>query len=179
MRKAGDIITALFRERFSPQFMETAWQNFGLFSSWKAIVEEAWPASVNGEDYPAAAVHSQIAELERGVLLIEADHPGWVQILQMRQRELLSAVQRRFPQLDIRGIAFRLSRGPFALQEENEPRTSVDVETPADVRMGDVRIDTEASSGGHNATKDRDFYAALRGLEESINKRNNEKRKKA
>jgi hypothetical protein len=44
------------------------------------------------------------------VLLIEADHPGWIQILQTRQNELLTVAKRRFPDLDIRGIAFRLSR---------------------------------------------------------------------
>jgi hypothetical protein len=44
------------------------------------------------------------------VLIVEADHPGWIQILQTKQAELLLAVQRQCPRLDIRGIAFRLSR---------------------------------------------------------------------
>ena len=112
MKKAGDIVTALFRDRFGPEFMETARSNADLFSSWQKIVTEVWPQKpgTDQEDMPAAAVHSQIRELENGVLLIEADHPGWIQILQTKQGELLSAVQRRYPVLGIRGIAFRLSR---------------------------------------------------------------------
>ena len=111
MRKAGDIISALFREEFGPQFMETARSTAGLFSSWTRIVAEVWPQTESGPDnIPAAAVHSRIHELERGVLLVEADHPGWIQILQTKQEELLSAVQRRYADLNIRAIAFRLSR---------------------------------------------------------------------
>ena len=120
MRKAGDIITALFKENFGDGFMETARSTAGLFSSWTQLVTEAWsPAGrtctgqnkeTEPEDIPAAAVHSRIRELERGVLLVEADHPGWIQILQTKQAELLAAVQRKYPDLDIRAIAFRLSR---------------------------------------------------------------------
>jgi len=114
MRKAGDIVTALFRDRFGPEFVEAAIANADLFSSWQKIVAEAWPRSFGAEelrdDVPAAAAHSQIRELDKGVLLIEADHPGWIQILQTQQSRLLSVVQRKYPDLGIRAIAFRLSR---------------------------------------------------------------------
>ena len=111
MRKAGDIITDLFRDRFGPEFTETARSNAGLFSSWARVVAEAWSRGKAGpalDDIPAAAVHSRIRELERGVLLVEADHPGWIQLLMMKQAELLAVVKRRYPELDIQGIAFRL-----------------------------------------------------------------------
>ena len=110
MRKAGDILLDMFRERFGPDFIETARSATGLFSSWDRVVAEVWRAE---DDLPAAAVHSRIRELERGVLLVEADHPGWIQILQTRQAELLSAVRRRCPEQNVRAIAFRLSRDPI------------------------------------------------------------------
>ena len=111
MRKAGDILTALF----GPDFWKNASLNADLFSSWQEIISEVWPRSEDAEqdDIPAAAVHSRVKELEHGVLLVEADHPGWVQILQTKQSELLSTVQRRYPKLGITGIAFRLSREPM------------------------------------------------------------------
>ena len=114
MRKAGDIVTALFRDRFGPDFLETARSNASLFSSWNKIVAEVWPREPDSEqrqdDIPAVAAHSQIRELENSILLVEADHPGWIQILQTKQGELLSAVQHRYPELGISAIAFRLSR---------------------------------------------------------------------
>ena len=119
MRKSGDVLNALFRNQFDPEYLKTAQSNIELFSSWSKIVTEVWPHSPDADtsdselrkdDLPAAAVHSQIRELERGVLLVEADHPGWIQILQTRQSELLSVVQRRYPDLKIQAIAFRLGR---------------------------------------------------------------------
>jgi len=122
MRRAGDIIADFLKERFGSEFMETAKSSAGLFSSWNHIVTEVWSrsffaneakAETEPGDVPAAAVHSRIRELERGMLLVEADHPGWIQILKTKQVELLSAVQRRYPDLGIRSIAFRLSREPM------------------------------------------------------------------
>jgi predicted nucleic acid-binding Zn ribbon protein len=108
MKKAGDVISALFKENFGSEFVETARSSAELFSSWSEIVAEAWK---NPE--PAAASHSRISELEKGLLLIEADHPGWIMTLQTKQHELLEAAQRRYPELDIRSLAFKLSREPF------------------------------------------------------------------
>jgi len=116
MRKAGDIIKSMFSEKFGPGFMETARSTSGLFSSWAQVVAELWP---NPEQ--TIALHSRIRELERGMLLVEADHPGWIQILQTKQGELLSAVQRRYPELDILAISFRLSREPFSPLQPTAP----------------------------------------------------------
>ena len=168
MKKAAEIISDLFKDRFGPGFMDKARQNAGLFSSWNKIVAEAWPASygLSKDDIPAAASHSQIRELERGLLLIEADHPGWIQILQTKQRELLSAVQRKYPELNVRGIAFRLSRGPFsAIPAAAMPAMDMPV-TKQDGR------DYESASRNKDALEDEEFYAALKGLEKTVKKRN-------
>ena len=138
MKKAGDIISAMFREEFGPEFMETARAASGLFSSWAQIIKEAWPQpepdNSGFEDVPAAAVHSRIKELERGTLVIEADHPGWIQILQTKQGSLLSAVRRRYRELDIRGIAFRLSREPFSSTDTRKPLAEAKDETAGSVQ---------------------------------------------
>ena len=179
MRKAGDIVTDLFRDRFGPEFMETARSTAGLFNSWAALVTEAWPRSFDGEqnragpgDIPAAAVHSRIRELERGVLLIEADHPGWIQILQTKQAELLAGVQRRYPDLNIRAIAFRLSRDSIASDS-----VAHDPVTRDSIARDSITSDPGAApaapvSPNKEASADAEFYSALKGLEESIRKRN-------
>jgi len=112
MRKAGEVISLLFKQRFGENFVDNARSSAELFNSWEKTVCQVWPHGDNQkkEDIPAAAVHSRIKELERGVLIVEADHPGWIQILQTKQAELLQAIQQKCPKLDIRVIAFRLSR---------------------------------------------------------------------
>ena len=108
VRKAGDILTELFRERFGKDFVEAAQSGPGLFSSWDKIAKEVWPR----EEEALAAAHTKICELEGGVILIEADHPGWVQILQTKKTEILSAIRRHYPDMDIKSLSFRLARGP-------------------------------------------------------------------
>lgn len=164
MRKAGDIISALFKG-FGNEFLENAKFNAELYTSWEGIVADIWPHGTDYEkgDIPAAAVHSRIRELERGVLLIEADHPGWVQILQTKQAELLKAVQRLYPKLEISGIAFTLSRGPLSAPEkkENFAEKPVDSEVPVSCQEKEYVP----------APRDDEFYTALRNLEKTVSKR--------
>jgi len=166
MRKAGEIISVLFKQRFGENFMENARLSADLFNSWENTVCQAWPRGEDqkSEDVPAAAVHSRIKELEHGVLFVEADHPGWIQILQTRQAELLLAVQRRCPRLDIRGIAFRLSREPGRVGSKE----------PAGARAtGEIKTTAEGETDSKSQSRDEEFYSALKGLEESVKKRNN------
>ena len=165
MRKAGEIISALFRERFGPEFVETA----GMFSSWNRIVTEVWSRSYwnkedsGPEDIPAA-VHSRIRELERGVLIVEADHPGWIQILQTKQEALLSVFQRRYPELGIRGIGFRLSQEPFQSPSSSNHTADVNTTPPGAAWTH--------PGGGERPPRDEEFSAALKRLEASVKKRN-------
>ena len=181
MKKAGDIVSTLFREKFGSEFMDTARLTTGLFSSWVQIVKEAWPqpdqdSSDNPgfEDIPAAAVHSRIRELERGILLIEADHPGWIQILQTKQGSLLSTVQRRYPELNIRGIAFRLSREPFSSMDEEKPLTMAKDETAEPIPKPDLERQglLPTVPGDTPTPEDEEFYAALKNLKKSVRERN-------
>jgi len=112
MRKAGEVISLLFKQRFGEDFLDKARSGAELFDSWERTVCEVWPHGEDqiNEDIPAAAAHSRIRELERGVLIVEADHPGWIQILQTKQEELLRTIQRICPKQDIRSMAFRLGK---------------------------------------------------------------------
>ncbi|MDR0410548.1 MAG: DUF721 domain-containing protein [Treponema sp.] len=124
MVKAGELLSALFDERLAAKVRDMT----KLFSSWRTIVGEERIVSV--------VDHSQIAEFEQNVILIEADHPGWIQILQTKQQELLSNFQRRFPNVGVRGISFRLSRGPIRQIKEPE-----ELENPTGKDSGLVKKD--------------------------------------
>ncbi|MDR0584145.1 MAG: DUF721 domain-containing protein [Treponema sp.] len=98
MKRVGEVLSALFDERF----IKKAHGYSKLFASWAEFTEK------NG--IAAAAAHSRIRELDRGILQVEADHPGWIQILQTKESKLLDDFQRHFPDLDISGISLMLSR---------------------------------------------------------------------
>jgi hypothetical protein len=174
MRKAGDLLS-LFFDDIDGKFLKKAKGYSSLSSSWAKITES------NG--IGMAAVHSRIRELDRNVLLIEADHSGWIQIFQTRQRRLLEDIRRRFPELAINGISFRLSPGPL----EGGPEPSVlsdgkfgDGDAAADPPAAGTDVYTEAGSTvpadtvpekdlrGYDMIEDGDFKERLRHLERSI-----------
>jgi predicted nucleic acid-binding Zn ribbon protein len=98
VKRAGDVLSILFDE----QAVKKAQGFSDLFNSWARIAE------MNG--IAGAGDHSRIKELDRGTLFIEADHPGWKQIIQIRQNDLLEDFRRGFPDLDISGVSLKLSR---------------------------------------------------------------------
>ena len=98
VKRAGDVLSAIFDE----SFMRQAGGYSALFSCWKDLMEK------NG--IAAAADHSWIKSMEKGIVWLEVDHPGWKQILQTKESELLSDFRRRFPDMEISGISVTLCR---------------------------------------------------------------------
>ncbi|MFA5851182.1 MAG: DUF721 domain-containing protein [Spirochaetales bacterium] len=68
----------------------------GFGRSWKTIA-----GSRLGE-------HSRPVDIRRGILIVEAEHQGWMQLLQLQQDKILEEIERKFPDLKISGIAFKL-----------------------------------------------------------------------
>ena len=100
MRTAGEILSAFLDK----DALKNAEQMGKLFSP------SVWSELLDSCGLPQGVSHSRIAELEKTVLLVEADHPGWIQLLQTKQSELLKAVRRRFPEISFTGISFRLKK---------------------------------------------------------------------
>ena len=151
MKKAGDVLLEMFRDKFGIIGSEGPNGSYrtkpGIFSSWTDIIGKIFPVENEDGEYgnasyasntaegsrpedaandpesgqnpegsqrrkiPEVAFHSKIWELEKGILYVEADHPGWVQILQTKQRDILLEVQKRYPELEVKRISLRLSRG--------------------------------------------------------------------
>ncbi len=70
-----------------------------LFTDWRTIAGEA------------LADHCRIADVRDGALLLEVDHPGWIQMVQLKKPSLLSAARRAAPQARIDDIRVRFVPG--------------------------------------------------------------------
>jgi hypothetical protein len=136
MKKVGDILSAFF----DADTLEKARGYGDLFSSWESLTAKC--------GIPQAAAHSRITGLEKSLLLAEADHPGWIQILQTKQKELIEEVQKRFPGFFITGIVLRLSHLQAVPEitdavlepeqrepEENDPENTEKVTWTGDERL--------------------------------------------
>ena len=160
MKTAGDILSALFDE----QFMKKAQGVSKLFDSWADITEK------NG--IAAAASHSRIKDLDRGILLVEMDHPGWKQLIQTKQSKLLNDFRRRFPELEISGISLMLGSGgphgdPLA---EKETKTETTEEPTAQTAAVEEQpaAKGEPALSGYDAIKDEDFREKLMALGKAL-----------
>jgi hypothetical protein len=163
MKTAGDILSVLFDERF----IEKAQGYSKLFDSWTDITAK------NG--IAAASAHSRIKNLDRGILLVETDHPGWKQILQTKQTKLLDDYHRRFPDLEISGISLMLGKcepqkeekANFETEEEQNDEINAHVEKTV------ILMDNEkkTSARGLADIKDEELKKMLINLGKSITER--------
>ncbi|NBB90445.1 MAG: DUF721 domain-containing protein [Spirochaetes bacterium] len=92
MERAGDLLEAFLRLHNITGGEEYV----AFFKSWHRIV---------GTDI---AAHTRVTDIRNGALKVEVDHPGWMQMLQMRKDEIVRKVAGKYPQLEVRNIHMRL-----------------------------------------------------------------------
>jgi hypothetical protein len=171
VKKAGDLLSALFDEGF----LEKAKTYSAFFSCWKDLMEK------NG--IPAAADHSRVKTIERGIVWAEVDHPGWKQVLQTKESKLLYDFQYRFPDMGISGLSISLCKpGALGVTKESSPHSAAVQETAAAVKL-EKHPPAEISGGGfagqpqgagYDAIKDEAFKEVLMRLERSVNEKDAE-----
>ena len=86
-----------------------------VFVSWKTALSKINSHGKN--DAELLIAHSEVVDLKNGVLLVEADHPGWIQLLQMHSRFLIRVLKNLAPDLNIRSFAFRLKGSDASLYD--------------------------------------------------------------
>jgi predicted nucleic acid-binding Zn ribbon protein len=67
-----------------------------LFTRWQEIAGAAM------------AAHARLVDVRIGILIVEVDHPGWLQMLRLRQDALLEAARKAVPLASVAGIRVRL-----------------------------------------------------------------------
>ena len=92
MKKVGELLKEYLREKgwlaanpYEP-----------LFTRWKEIAGDP------------LAPHARLVDVQNGLLLVDVDHPGWLQMLHLRTQAILEAARRAAPQAVIEGIRGRL-----------------------------------------------------------------------
>jgi hypothetical protein len=153
MKRAGELLAAFLDQ----QTLGTAREYSALFSSWRSIAGDT------------LAAHSWIRELERSVVLVEADHPGWIQMLQIKEKDLLDALRRRFPDQRIAGISFRLSKEPPPLPDRSSPEPR-DETAGKEVQEPPAGFESTEESL-YEKIEDEHFRETLRRLEKSIRRK--------
>ena len=93
MRKVEELLQ-LFLDRIG---QSDGAQYVGLFRGWREIVGER------------IADHAEPVDVRGSALIVEADHPGWVQMVMLSQRRILRQLKQRYPELGITGLHIRVA----------------------------------------------------------------------
>jgi len=183
MKRVGDLIPAIFDEKF----IEKTRGYSAFFSCWEDLMIK------NG--IAAAAGHSWIKSIEKGLVWIEVDHPGWKQILQTKESKLLHDFRYRFPDMGISGISIVLCKagnreqgtGNREKREENgeqgaesrEQREEGGKQTPAERTKASAAQEPVSSvaepQAKYSEIKDEALRALLERLEKHIAEKENNK----
>lgn len=116
LKRLGDFIDVLFPDQGK------------AIAKWVPVLRQWGKIVGNGLD-----CHSVAREVNRGMLLVDVDHPAWMNLFQMRQDEILAKLQRAFPDFQIRSIRLRLVSDLRNPPVEPEPLESAPTETRQDV----------------------------------------------
>lgn len=139
--------------------------------------KRAWVAIAG----PRLGEHSWPADVRHGVLFVETEHSGWIQLLQMKQERILEEVSRRYPQLGVRTMAFRIASGErpaadpgrSALESgrrgaEPAKREAAPCRPDADAEMIEKEPDPGALPGGAGDALPEDIRAHFESIRGNI-----------
>ncbi len=174
IKSAGEILKSLLSEKQN----EEAREYYRFFSAWDEIV---------GENL---AGRTRAKELKGKTLIVEVDHPGWIQVLQMRQAYILHELGERFSGLQIEKIRCYVSGEPGGPEEPGGGQGGTEkssgqgtVKEPADSPKSGEGVDKagagaakkekeekEEKEGDESAAERDRLDSALRRLGQYINK---------
>lgn len=160
MDKAGDILKSFF----SFYHLDRGEAYVSFFSRWRELV---------GDDI---ASHARTVDIKKGALVVEVDHPGWMQLLQIRQAEILRTIERRFPELNIRCIHMRLVKDVPKVY--SDPPVEEVIDSEVSLSAPETAAPVTRTEDIANI-RDEDLRKILLKLGRSIEEKNRKRRKSA
>jgi hypothetical protein len=109
-RKVEDIISSIFENISTDKMNDT----LNMINSWKSVLLSI-NSRTNKNIGELLVSHTKLIDLKNGVLLIETDHPGYIQTLQMYNSYILKGLKQKVPELEIKTLSFRLKGSNFKL----------------------------------------------------------------
>lgn len=136
-RKVDEIISNIF-ENISTEKMN---DNINMINSWKSVLMSI-NSRTNKNIGNLLVSHTKVIDLKNKVLLIETDHPGYIQTLQMYNSYILRGLKQKVPELEITYLSFRLKGTNFKLPDVEMPKNKFEtIEKEELIKNFDVNKD--------------------------------------
>ena len=103
MEKAKDILNQLLHNLYEKEKFQDGSEYYTFVHEWEHIIGK----KLFG--------HAKIIDLRNKSLIIAVDHPGWMQILRLKEKIILKRIQRMFPQLSIKTMKLVVKEDCFKI----------------------------------------------------------------
>lgn len=80
---------------------------YSVLDGWKKVLCKI-KSNKNPYEGQNLAEHSKVVDLKNEILIVEVDHPGWMELLQLHKKFILKGLNMNMPNLKIKNIAFKL-----------------------------------------------------------------------
>lgn len=133
-RKANEILTNIFDNLSQNLLKDSA----NITNGWKYVLSSI--KSRNNKNIGELLIsHTRVVDLKNGILLVETDHPGYIQTLQMYNSYIIRGMNKKYPELEIKTLSFRLKGTNFELKEikektNEEKYTEEEIESKTTIR---------------------------------------------
>ena len=101
-QKADSIISSIFSDIGSS--LKEANKTVSI---WNKVLLSIKSSKIDGSQL---ADHSKILDLKNGILIVETDHPGRIQLFQMYKNYIQNGINKNLPDLQIKNIVFKLKK---------------------------------------------------------------------
>lgn len=142
-RKANEILTNIFDNLSQNLLKDSA----NITNGWKYVLSSI--KSRNNKNIGELLIsHTKVVDLKNGILLVETDHPGYIQTLQMYNSYIIRGMNKKYPELEIKTLSFRLKGTNFELkdikektneekytEEEIESKTTIRSDLPEELKI--------------------------------------------
>ncbi len=111
----GEMLSKVFSNIESSRYKEKE----AISNAWKNIITSICKNNSSGENTGEKLyAHSSLVEIKNNILLIETDHPGFIQLFRIYEKYILNGLQKYVPQLEIKALSFRLQGSSVTLQDK-------------------------------------------------------------
>lgn len=80
-----------------------------IYNVWKEVLGRI-NNKFNENEGKNLADHTHITDLKNGILFVEADHPGWIELLKIYKKFILTGLNRTLKDVKIENLAFSLKK---------------------------------------------------------------------
>ena len=121
IRSFGEIINSSFKNISKADYNNSN----SLLSIWEKVLLRI-RSNINPNEGRNLASHSRVVDFKNGILLVEADHPGWIELLQLHKRYIINGLNMENRAVKVESLAFKLKGKQGNLFDPEEHKYSTE-----------------------------------------------------